>query len=485
MLYPGFVGPANRAQAVISDCSRLMNMYPEQGGGTARPGFYAWPGQSAFAQVMDIGGRALFQMNDRVLAVMGSGVYGINADGTTVKYGTVTQDAFLAHITMNGRSGGQALYSSGGNAYAQNLTTNVITQVLTGAANQIGMIDGYGVAFDRALARFRISDLNDFLTWDPTQFQGRNDAPDDWIAMLVNAPDIWLIGGQSGCVWYDAGDFPFPFAPRPGVTFQTGIVAPESIASAGDSVLWLSGNGKGAGIVVRARGYTPLRFSTFAVETAISRYLRESRIDDAEGFGVEWEGHQFYILNFPSARASWAADLETGDWFELSSFAGGVDTVWRSRVHCLAFGKHLVADRSTGTIAYLDINKGTEADGATQRLLRIPPSLMAQNNQRLGVSRFQALIQGGIGAVTGTNPETNPVAMLRVSYDFGRTWGNELTAALGRQGETGTEVFWTRLGSSELGWVPEVVITDPARPLAMIGADLLGSNLGISAQGAA
>jgi hypothetical protein len=483
--YPGFVGPANKSQAVISDCSRLVNLYPEQGGITARASLNAWPGQSQFAALMDIGGRALFQMNNRTLAVMGAGLYGIAADATTTKYGTVTQDANRAYITMNGRSGGQALVASAGDASVLNLTTNVLSApVLTGAAHQIGMIDGYGVAFDRTLARIRVSDLNDFTTWDPILFQGRNDAPDDWVAMLVSAPDIWLIGGQTGCVWFDAGDFPFPLAPRPGVNFPVGIVASDSIAKAGDSVLWLSSNANGAGVVVRARGYTPQRFSTFAVEAAIARYLRTTRIDDAEGMGIEWQGHNFYILNFPTAGATWAADLETGDWFELSSFAGGVDTVWRSRVHCLSFGKHLVADRQTGVIAYLDVTKGTEADGATQRLIKIPPSLLAANNTRIEVDRFQALVQGGIGAVTGTTPETNPVALLRISHDFGQTWGNELQAAIGPIGATGTEVFWNRLGSSELGWVPELVITDPARPVAIVGGDILGSNLGIGGQGA-
>lgn len=482
------IGGANRAQAVIADCSRLVNLYTESRTSTGRPALYAWPGQTAFgsAALADVGGRALFQMNNRCLAVMNDGAYGINADGSMVRFGTVLKDDLRAYITMNGRSGGQALFASAGNAYSLNLTTNVLSAaVLTDAAHQIGMLDGYGIAFDRTLARFRISDLNDFTTWDPTQFQGRNDAPDDWLAMLVNAPDIWLIGGQTGCVWFDAGTFPFPFAPRPGVNFPWGIVAPDSIAVVGDSVLWLSSNRDGAGIVVNARGYTPQRFSTFAVETAIAQYQRTAGISDAEGEGLEWEGHTFYILNFPAAGHSWAVDMETGEWFEISSLVAGLDSVWRSRVHCLAFDKHLVADRTTNVIAYLDKTAGTEADGATQRLIRIPPSLMARDKDRLEVDRFRLIIQGGIGSQTGAANLVNPVAMMRISHDFGQTWGNELQAALGPIGATQTEVFWTRGGSSLTGWVPEIVITDPSRPIAIVGADIMGAKLGISSQGAA
>lgn len=480
MEFPGFVGPSNKARGVIADCSRLLNFYIERQSTTARPGIYAFPGQTRFTTTPDTGGRALFQMNERTLAVMGSGVYGLAADGTPTKYGTVKQDEFLAFISMNGTAGAQALVGSGGNAYVLNLATNVLSAaVLTGEAQQIGFLDGYGIAFNRTLGRIRISDLNDFNTWDPTQFQGRNDAADNWLAMLVNAPDIWLVGGQTGCVWFDQGSFPFPLAPRPGVNFPYGIVAPDSIATAGDSVLWLSSNDQGAGVVVRAQGYVPQRFSSYAMEAAVARYLRESRIDDAEGWGLTWEGHTFYILRFPAAGGTWFVDMATGDWQELSSFdsAAGMDRVWRPRVHALAFGKHLVADSSTGIIAYLDVNSGTEVDGTAQRLVRIPPSLLARDGERIQPNTFRLQMVRGVGSQAGQGAD--PVVMMRQSKDFGETWGSERRAAIGKIGKRETEILFTRCDSSETGWVPEIVITDPARPIAIVGADLTGDNLGI------
>lgn len=484
MNYPGFIGPANKSQSVLADCSRLVNLYLEQRTQTGRPGLIAWPGQSRFVDA-PTAGRALFSMNNRTLAVNGAKLYRVNGDQTLTDLGNVGLDEFRAYITMNGRGGGQALIASVGDAYVLDLDTMapVTSPVLVDAAHQVGMLDGYGIAFDRTLARFRISALNDFGSWDPTDFQGRNDAPDDWQAMLVNAPDIWLVGSQTGCVWYDAGDFPIPFAPRPGVNFNFGIVAPDSIAAAGDSVFWLSANREGAGIVVRARGYVPQRFSGFAVETAIAGYLKNSRIDDAEGLGLQWQGHTFYIINFRTAGHTWAVDVDTGDWFELSTRVAGQDAAWSGRVHCLAFGKHLVAGPLSGTIAFLDETSATEVDGTLMRLVRVPPSLVSRDGRRMTVSRLQLLAQGGIGTQTGQGQD--PQIMLRVSQDYAQTWGNERRASLGRVGKTQAKMFWTRLISSETGWVPEIVITDPVRPIAIIGADITGQNLGIGGDAAA
>lgn len=478
--YPGFIGDSGKLASVVADCSRSVNFYLEKRTQSGRPALYSWPGQTQFGVVtVDVGGRALAEMNDRCLAVVGAGVHGIASDGTATRFGAVLTDGSRAQIRFNGITGGQALISSGANAYALTLSTNVLSAaVLVGAAHQIGFLDGYGIAFDRTLARFRLSNLNDFTTWDPTQFQGRSDAPDNWLAMCVNAPDVWLIGGQTGCVWYDAGSYPMPLQPRPGANFRFGIAAADSLAAVGDSVLWVSRNSDGQGIVVRARGYVPQPFSSPALETAIQKYARTSRIDDAEGTGIQWEGHNFYVLNFPSVPATWFTDLDTGQWDELGSWnaARGDYDAWRARVHCLAFGKHLVAQSGSNIIAFLDITSATEVDGTTMRPLRIPQSLIARDGQRMFVDNFRLLMQVGVGTQTGQGQ--NPLAMLRQSKDFGQTWGNERRAAIGAAGKFATQVVFPRCGSSEVGWVPEVVISDPV-PVRIVGADIEGDNLNL------
>lgn len=478
MLYQGFIGPSNQVQGALADCERLMNLYVEPAdAGTGRPALYPVPGQQRFASVTDIGARALFTMNARALALMGTGVYEVFANGTTTKYGIVVQDSNLGQITMNGVGGNQAGIASGSNFYSLDLSSNALSAaILTGEATQIGMIDGYGVAFNRTIGKIRLSDLNDFTTWDPTQFALRSSAPDNWQAMLVNAPDVWLIGEQTGDVWYDAGTFPFPLAPRPGATFKYGIAATFSIAAAGDSVFWLSRNAEGAGIVVRARGYVPQPISTYALETAIADYQRTSTIADAEALVYQKAGHTFYVLRFPAANATWVYDLRTNEWHERGKWvsAQGRYNVWSPRVVTYAFGQHLVGDVTSGTIATLDETFGTELDGSAIRRLRIPPALFAEDGGRIYLDRFELGIEPGLGTSVGQG--ANPEVMLRISKDAGKTWGNQSVRSIGAEGAYQTRVFWTRLGSSQTSWVPEIVVTDPV-PVRITSASIVGRGL--------
>jgi hypothetical protein len=365
-----------------------------------------------------------------------------------------------------------------------NLATNVLSAaLLPGEVTQIGFLDGYGIWFNKTAGKIRLSNLNDFATNDPTQFALRSDAPDNWVAMCVNPPDIWLIGGQTGSVWYDAGSFPFPLAFRVGSTFKFGCAATFSIAAAGDSVFWLSQNAEGAGIVVRARGYVPQPVSTYALETAIAGYQRTSTISDAEALVYQAAGHTFYILRFPSANATWGYDLRTGLWHErdtLNALTGQPDA-WHARVITHAFGKHLVGYSATGTIARLDDTIGTEVDETAIRRLRIPPALAARDGARLYVDRFELGIEPGLGTPSGQG--SDPQVMERHSFTDGKTWSNQRMRSAGRQGEYGRQVVWLKNGSSRKTWVPEITITDPF-PQRIVSASVLTRGL-VSQQGVA
>lgn len=479
MEYRGFVGPSAKNLSAQANCERLVNLYIEnRQSASARSGLYVTPGFSPYITVAggitDVGGRALFQMNGRALGVIGAGVYGLANTQTATRYGAVAQDSNPAQITMNGVGGNQALIGSGGNAYSLNLATNVLSAALIpGEATQIGMLDGYGLALNQTTGKLRLSNLNDFTTWDPTQFALRSAAPDSWQGLLVNTPDIWLIGEQSGDVWYDAGTFPFPLAPRFGASFKYGIAAPFSIAAAGDSVLWLSKNDAGAGIVVRARGYVPQRVSSNALETAIAGYARTFGIVDAEGMATQFDGHVIYVLRFPTANATWGLDVDQGTWFELGKWNANQNRfdVWAPRVTCYAFGKHLVAESMTGTISEMDGSYLTESDGGPKRWLRVPPALISDGD-RLFVDQIQLNVETGLGAVSGQGQ--NPKVMMRASLNYGKTWGVERTASVGRQGMYDQQVQFNGCGSSVNSWVPEFSGSDPI-PWRIVGADVRGS----------
>lgn len=462
--YPGFFGGSVPSQSPIATSERLVNWYLEKvatQGPQNKAAYYPTPGFAAWNPLMttDLGLRAALSIDSRTFMMMGSGFYQAFATQTLTKLQTFSQDSNLAQMVYNGPTGGQICVGTGGNAYNYVIASNTFTQVLTGEATHVGMLDEYFLALNSTTGRLRLSNLNDGTTWDPTQFALRSAQPDPWIAMIVNAPDIILLGEQTGDVWYDAGTSPFPLAARVGLTIPYGIAAIFSLALTGGQVFWLAKNKDGQGLVVKMQGYRPQVISSPELATALSTYQRTSTISDAEAMVYQQEGHTFYVLRFPSANATWVYDDTTGIWAERGKWNTGLMRydVWAPRVHVNAFGLHLTGDNTTGTISVMDVTTGTELDGTAIRRLRRGPVLIHEN-QRIPMRSFEVLCEPGLGAQTGQG--TDPQIMLRYSGDGGKTWSNERTASTGKVGQYGKRSIFRRLGSPRM-FVPEVIATDP------------------------
>jgi hypothetical protein len=463
---PGFIDTSNFSQSRIANPEVTINWYLEPLARNSKNGqaLYPTPGQRAWgtAPVADVGTRALFSMNDRVLGVIGSTLYDLFADGTLGPRGTVNKNSNPATINMNGRTplgltGNEAFITSNNDGYVLNLATNVFTKVLTGKALMGASLDTYFLALDPPSNRFSISNAGDGLTWDPTQFGQRQDQPDEWKAMVVNTPDLWLVGGKTGCIWFDTGDFPFPFAPRPGATFQYGIRAPFTLKVVGDSVLWLSENADGIGLPVRATGYTPEPISTPTVDTAIEEYQRNGGIDDARAFSYQQAGHLFYVLNF--TQGTWVYDLTADRWHQRGQWVPSSNDYlpWRPCAHAAAYGRNLVGDANSGQISWLDLTWGTEADGSAIRRKRIGGGTFNENKP-IEHRRVEFLLEMGLGTSVGQG--SDPMIMIRASDNGGKTWGNEHQLSVGKMGEFTKRAYLTRLGIP-LDRVYELTVTDP------------------------
>lgn len=461
MRFPNFVGPSYQSQSILADVEECLNFYPEQiesVGGKVQWVLYPTPGQKPFVLVPDVSTRALFAMAGRAFGIVGPGLYEIFANMKATKYGTVLPDANPSTMSENGAA--QLLATSGNKGYLLNLTTNALSTVVASGATMSGMIDGYFIVFDPVNNKFSISKLLDGTSWDPTQFAQRSAQADPWKAMLVGAgKDLWLIGEQTGEVWYDAGSFPFPFAPYPGANFKWGIAAPFSLALVGQSPIWLSQNSDGNGIVVKSTGYYPQDVSSHAVETAIAGYQRTSRIDDAIGWAYQDQGHLFYNLSFPTPKVTWTYDDKTNLWHKRGTWIPNNNAydAWHPRAHCFAFGQHLVGDTQTGSINTMDVTIATEADGTAIRRVRIPPGLF-QERQRITIDSLEIYLESGLGLEVGQGAD--PTVMLEVSRDGGKTWGSIRTASAGTRGRYKKRVLFTRLGSSK-DMVIRLTFSDP------------------------
>lgn len=489
-IYQGFCGPSNPTQSVLADAERTINWYVEAVQSPAAPtgaALYPIPGQTAFVSVPEVGTRALFSMNDRCFGVVAGTFYEFFATRTATARGTVAQDSNPATICANGPVGNQLGITSGGNWYNYDLGTNTLSAVaaLAGKATQGGMKDGYFLCFDVNTGTVFVSALNDGTSWNTvTSYFQRSIAPDPWKAMIVGNPEIYMLGEQTSEAWYDAGASPQPFAPILSSFMQYGTPAPFAAGMTGDALTFLSRDKNGQAQVFQARGYVPVPISNYAVEGALQDFARTATIDDAELLVYQDLGHLFAAFGFPTADATWCVDLSGGSlWHERGRWVPNSREfqAWRPRVHCYAFGQHLVGDRATGTISYLDNDSATEADGSVVRRVRIGPPLWASTRQRIQISRFQLQVDTGLGVKSGQG--SDPMVMFSSSMD-GRTWTPERLASAGKRGQYGKKVFWTRCGSSEKVWMPQISVSDPI-PWRLSGAEIDGTGFRMAGRQAA
>ena len=441
----GFVGGWYSGANPVSAAETLVNWFPsavETPGGAVTAELLPTPGVRTFATASVGGARGLWAGDGRCFAVFGGTLFEIDIAGTATSRGAVATDGRPVTFATNGDAGNQLLITAGGSAYCYNLTTNALTLVLSGGVVQGGVSDGFGVVlFDSGVVR--VSALFDLLTWDPTQFLQRSIQSDLWQALLVDPYGyLNLIGSKTGESWSNQAGAVLPFAPDRSGLLEEGIAAPFSLAQAGKHKVWLSTNANGGYAVMAAQGFQARRISHHALERTISGY---AVVSDAFGQTYEQEGHAFYLLTFPTARATWVYDFMTQQWHQRGTMQGGVFGPWRPAFHAFAFGKHLAADMESAKVYELRDDVYTDVDSlpiVRERQFYAGGS----ENRPVWFHRLEVLAQAGVGLTTGAGSDTNPTLALAVSDDYGRTFGTERQAALGKIGEYGRRCEWWGLG---------------------------------------
>jgi hypothetical protein len=323
-------------------------------------------------------------------------------------------------------------------------------------------------------------------------FSSKDGAPDNLVSMIVDHREVYLLGETSSEVWVNSGLFPFAFQRIPGTSTQHGIAAKFSVARLGNSFAYLSKNIRGDGQVMMMNGYTPTRISNHAVETSIEG----ANISDARAWTYLIEGHEVYVVSFPTLDLTWAYDIASGMWHKWL-WVDNQNVFHRHRGNCHVHfnNMNLVGDWENGQIYMLDPDTYTD-DGQEIRRVRRAPHLVS-DFQRQYFSELQILFQPGVGLsgnIIGVNSPTNavaglgiaglavagqnslatlganPQAMLRWSNDGGSTWSNEHWTSIGVQGAYKNRAIWRRLGQAR-DRIYEVVVTDPIKAV-IVAANL-------------
>ena len=387
--------------------------------------------------------------------------------------------------------------------YALNFTVIPNNDGAFSGGTTVDIVDNYFVYSRPSSQQFGASDALSPVS-QQLSFASKDGSPDQLVALIVDHREVYLMGEASSEVWVDVGAFPFPFQRVPGTSTQHGIAAQFSVARLGDSFAYVSRNNRGQGQIMQMQGYKPTRISTHAVEySLVNQY-----IDDAIAWTYQLEGHEVYVVSFPTINITWAYDMASGMWHKwLYSNTDGTYSRHRGNCEAQFQGMVLVGDYANGKIYELDKSVYTD-DGVNTRRLRRAPHLVA-DFQRQYFEEFQIQFQPGVGttglsvspfiyigtpyilyptatliipptqtvvigvATLSNQTTTLPQAMLRWSDDGGSTWSKEHWTTIGALGKYQNRAIWRRLGQAR-DRVFEVVVSDPVKAV-IISANLKAS----------
>lgn len=361
MIYAGFIGPSNTLRSPIADCEVTRNWFYEPiAPGTGPGGVDGWlkptPGIEPFVVLPKGPVRQLWSQDGRCFAVAGNGFYEVLPNHNYVTRGTVAADSRPASIASNGSAGHQVYIVSGNYGYTFDLTTNTLTQISDPdypfPATMGAFIDGYFLALKGQSNQFQWSALEDGTTWDGLDVAQLSQSSDFIQSITPVHGQLWIHGTKTSVVWADTGGSS-AFEPIPGSLGMQGSTAAWSAAVIDNTIFWMGGNDQGNAVVYKANGYTPVRISTHAVETALQGY---ARLSESIGWTFQLEGHAFYCLYIPDADAQWVYDAATGQWFQWSTWNTTklVFQPWPARCHTFTFGMHLTGDIQSGAIYHMD-----------------------------------------------------------------------------------------------------------------------------------
>jgi len=342
-------------------------------------------------------------------------------------------------------------------------------------ASIVDIVDNYFVYNRPNTQQWAASNLLSPITYG-LSYASKFTGPDNLVSLVCDHGQVYLLGEQTSEVWADQGTFPFAFQRIPGSSSQHGLAAANSIARLGNSFAYVAKNNRGQAEIVIMNGYFPQRISTHAVENTL---VNES-ISDAIAYTYQLEGHECYVVTFPSLDITWVYDITTQLWHKWL-WTDSQNNYHRHRSNCSAFFQNvvLVGDWQNGQIYQLDPNNYTDNSDSIRRLRRCPH--LTTDLQRQYFDELQIQFQPGVGLEGITDPplnaETigaNPQAMLRWSSDGGSTWSNEHWSGIGKVGRYKNRIIWRRLGWAR-DRIYEVVVTDP------INAVIVSANLKASA----
>ena len=452
---------------------RCINLFPEvveTKSGKTVGALFGCPGLTLLATIGPGPVRGIHAVEGVLYVVSGTGVYQVQSNYSSLLIGTLATTRGPVSIIDNGGAG-QVAISDGVSVYVWSMGSFTTPVLPFSNPGTLVYQDTLGVVNQVGTQKLWQSNINDFTTWNGLNFNTADGSPDNIVGLADTHRQIVVVKENHTEYWVNAGNQGFVFQRLQGVYPDSGAVAPASIVRVGEVVMWLGRNDIGQSVVFIVKSYEPERVSTYALDNTIQGY---GTVADAVGFGYQQGGHTFYVLNFPSAGATWVFDIGVSSqlgfpaWHQRAGFSNGAFINYDPNCACLFNGEPICGSGTSGNLYAFDLTNFTD-NGAQRKWLR---SWRAHSKSVIGSVPYRTL---ELDMETGTTaPGVSPLVVLRYSDDA-HTWSSEKFGSAGASGQYDWRIRFRRLGMEKRGLVNDRIFelssTDPFK-VAILGADI-------------
>ncbi len=414
-------GPSYRDRSLPFAAQSTINLFPglPTGDGRGVRAMYNWYGHKSFLTASG-SDRGMGVMSGVLYKLSGDTLYSVSSAGVATSLGTIPGGG---RVNMS-NDGVNLIISTGTARYQYNGTAlTKITDPDHTPGNTSTFINSQ-IVMDGAGATFQIAEVNDPDSINALNYASAESAPGDTQAVYAFRSYVHVFSSNHKELWYNDGssDFP-PFSRDDNASHPVGIGAVHSISNDDRFVYFLSNDGDVyRAIDIGIERITPL---------AMSSYLETADLASAWGECIKIADQWFYVLTF--FDKTWVIPaIDPSNTFQLST--GLSRARYSMNSYVFVYGKHLIGDYRNGNIYELDpqtFGQGSDDYMIERAFGPINAESLGLPGHEVTMNRFEFIMETGVGNAD----DTDPVAIVDISFDGGRSFTNEKWVQLGQAGE--------------------------------------------------
>jgi len=392
------------------------------------PALQGFPGTTQFSNfVSSAEARGTHTFNEELYQVSGVTLEKIAEDGVRTNLGTIagTQHCIFAD------DGIDMFIVTEGVVYRFNTSLSTITDSDFESPNSVAYLNSAFI-YDGSADRWVLSDVGDGSSVSQLNYAEAESDPDDLQRVYTFGQRLYLMGIRTIEPWYNTGTGSPPYERIDTGIIQKGLDAVYSVSNT-DRFMYFLGDDLN---IYQMSGVQIKNVSNPGLAKEINDF---AVTDDAVGFCFNLEGQDFYMITFPNGDESYLYSELTDRWVTLNYLTQGARHLANSYQY--VYGKHLVSDRRSGRILEWDLDVNDD-NGDTIQRRRILPTIdgdaLGSPGKRILMSRFELLMQVGVGLATGQG--SDPIIMVEISTDGGHSFSTIQNLRFGRAGDFLTKV---------------------------------------------